>query len=107
MNAKAYLNVLKLPKDYQQMVWDRLIPVRNVRELDQLFNGVVRATPEDNPVIFELLDRSSKEEHFGAEQIRETLKPYLTKLREEQIEKAKEVIEEIEPIVRVPETPAC
>jgi ParB/RepB/Spo0J family partition protein len=104
-DVKAYLNVLKLPKEYQQMVWDRLIPVRDIRELDQLFNGVARATPEGNPEIFGLLDRSAREKHFGAEQIREAIKPYLTKLRKEQIEKAKEVMEAIEPTVTIPETP--
>jgi ParB/RepB/Spo0J family partition protein len=104
-DVKAYLNVLKLPEDYQEMVWDRVIPIRNVRELDQLFNGVTRVTLEKNPELFAMLDRSSKEKHFGAEQIREALKPYLTKFREEQIEKAKEAVEEIAPIVRVPETP--
>lgn len=104
-DVKAYLNVLKLPKEYQQMVWDRVIPIRNIRELNKLFNGVARATPEENPEIFELLDRSAREKHFGAEQIREAIRPYLAKLREEQIAKAKEVIEEIEPEVKAPETP--
>jgi len=104
-DVKAYLNVLKLPEDYQEMVWNRVIPIRDIRELDQLFNGVTRVTLKDNPELFEILDRSAREKHFGAEQIREALKPYLTKFREEQIEKAKEVVEEIEPIVRVPETP--
>ena len=104
-DVKAYLNVLKLPKEYQQMVWDRVIPIRNIRELGQLFNGVARATPEENPEIFELLDRSAGEKHFGAEQIREAIRPYLAKLREEQIAKAKEVIEEIEPEVKAPTTP--
>ena len=41
-DVKAYLNVLKLPENYQEMVWDRTIPIRNIRELDQLFNGVAR-----------------------------------------------------------------
>jgi ParB/RepB/Spo0J family partition protein len=104
-DVKAYLNVLKLPEDYQQMVWDRAIPIRNIRELEQFFNGVARATLKDNPELFEMLDRSARERHFGAEQIREAMKPYLTKFREEQIEKAKEAVEEIAPIVRVPETP--
>jgi len=104
-DVKAYLNVLKLPEDYQEMVWNRIIPIRNIRELDQLFSGVSRVTPEKNPQLFELLDRSSKEKHFGAEQIREAMKTYLTKLRKEQVKKATEIIEEIEPEVMVPETP--
>ena len=104
-DVKAYLNVFKLPEEYQQMVWDRVIPIRNIRELDQLFNRVARATPEENPEIFEILDRSTKERHFGAEQIREAIKPYLGKLREEQIEKAKEALVEVKPEVKIPETP--
>lgn len=104
-DVKAYLNVFKLPEEYQQMVWDRVIPIRNIRELDQLFNRVARATPEEIPEIFEILDRSAKERHFGAEQIREAIKPYLAKLREEQIEKAKEALAEVKPEVKIPETP--
>lgn len=103
-DVKAYLNVFKLPEEYQQMVWDRLIPIRNIRELEQLFNGVTRVTPEKNTEIFEILDRSAKERHFGAEQIREAIKPYLAKFRSEQIEKAKDALAEIKPEVKEPKT---
>ena len=89
----TYLNVFKLPDEYQQMVWDGVIPVRNIRELEQLFSDVERSTPEKNPELFELLDRSAKERYFGAEQIRESLKPYLARLRGEQVEKAKVTLE--------------
>lgn len=103
-DVKAYLNVFKLPGEYQEMIWNRVIPIRNIRELDQLFNRVSRATPRESPEIFDILDRSTKERHFGAEQIREVLKPYLAKLREEQIEKAKDALAEIKPEMEVPET---
>ena len=104
-DVKAYLNVFKLPEKYQQMVWDRDIPIRNIRELDQLFNRIARAIPEENPGIFELLDRSAMEKHFGAEQIREAIKPYLARLRKEQIQKAKEALTEFKPEIKTPETP--
>lgn len=104
-DVNAYLNVLKLPEDYQQMVWDGVIPIRNIRELGHFFEGVTRVTPEKNLELFGLLDRSAREKHFGAEQIREAIKPYLAKLREEQIEKAKEVLAEVKPEVEVPKTP--
>jgi len=103
--VKAYLNVFKLPDEYQQMVWDGAIPIRNILELEQFFNGVERSTPEANPEIFEILDRSARERYFGAEQIREAIKPYLAKWRAEQIEKAKEALAEVKPEVKVPETP--
>jgi ParB family chromosome partitioning protein len=41
----AYLNVFKLPKDYQQMIWDGVIAIGVIRELEQLFNGVEYSTP--------------------------------------------------------------
>lgn len=104
-DVKAYLNVFKMPEEYQQKVWNRVIPIRNIRELDQLFNKVARATPKENQEIFELLDRSARERHFGAEQIREAIKPYLTRLRKEQVEKAKRVLAEIVPEVKAPEAP--
>lgn len=42
--------------------------------------------PGEHPEIFEILDRSAREKHFGAEQIREAIKPTLAKLREESME---------------------
>lgn len=108
--VNAYLNIFKLPEEYQQMVWDTMIPIRNIQELEQLFNGGVRTPagkimPKDNPQIFEMLDRSAREKHFGAEQIRETIKPYLARLRKEQVEKAKEALAEVKPEVKPPEKP--
>jgi len=103
--VKAYLNVFKLPVDYQQMVWDRVIPIGVILELEQLFNGVQYCTPENNPEIFSILDRAAKVKGFGAMQAREALKPYLAKLREEEIKKAKEVLAKVKPKVEVPETP--
>ena len=103
--VKAYLNVFKLPKDYQQMVWDRLIPLGVILELEPLFNGVEYSTPEDNPEIFIVLDRAKKEKGFDFMQAREAMKPYLAKLRKEQVDKAKEALAEVEPEVKAPETP--
>jgi ParB/RepB/Spo0J family partition protein len=102
----AYLNVFKLPEEYQQMVWDSVIPIRNIQAIETLFSeGVTRVTRKDNAELFEMLDRSAKEKHFGAEQIQEALKPYLGKLREEQVEKAKEALAEVKPEVEAPRTP--
>lgn len=103
--VKAYLNVFKLPNDYQQMVWDRLIPLGVILELEPFFNGVEYSTPQDNPEIFVILDRAKKEKGFDFMQARETIKPYLAKLRKEQVEKAKEALAEVEPEVKAPETP--
>jgi len=101
----AYLNVFKLPEEYQQMVWDEIMPIRVIRVLEPLFSGVARATPKSNPEIFEHLDRVARSKHYGAEQIEEAMKPYLTKLREEEIEKAKKAVAEVKPEVKVPTTP--
>jgi hypothetical protein len=35
--VRAYLNVFKLPDEYQQMVWDREIPIRNIQAAERLF----------------------------------------------------------------------
>lgn len=104
-DVKAYLNVFKMPEEYQLMVWEKVIPIRNIRELDQLFNRVELATPEGNPEIFKILDRSVEEKHFGAEQIREALKPYLTRLRQEQIEQAQGLLAKVKPQLKAPKTP--
>jgi ParB/RepB/Spo0J family partition protein len=101
----AYLNVFKLPEEYQEMVWDRVIPIGVINALEPLFTGVTYVTPQRNPELFAILDRAAREKHFTQKEAQEAIKPYLTKLREEQIEKAKEVIEEIEPEVKKPETP--
>lgn len=103
--VKAYLNVFKLPKDYQQMVWDRLIPLGVILEIEPLFNSVEYSTPEHNPEIFIVLDRAKKEKGFDFMQAREAMKPYLAKLRKEQVDKAKEALAEVEPEVKAPETP--
>ena len=103
--VRAYLNVFKLPEDYQRMVWDRVIPIGVIRELEQLFNGLAYAIPQNNPEIFELLNRAATEKRFGQRAVREAVRGYLAKLREEQVERAKEAIAEIEPEVKPPETP--
>ena len=106
---KAYLNTFRIPDEYQQMVWDRVIPIGVVKELEVLFHSGVyppsgTLTPETAPEIFEILDRAAREKYFGQKEAQETIRPYLKRLREEQIEKAKTVIEEVEPELKVPET---
>lgn len=107
---KAYLHTFKLPDEYQQMVWDGVIPIGVVKELEVLFNSGVylpseRLTPEEAPEIFEILDRAAREKYFGQKEAQESIRPYLAKLRQEQVEKAKVAVERVEPEVRVPETP--
>ena len=101
----AYLNVFKLPEDYQRMVWDGAIPIRVIQSLEQLFNGVLRITIKNNPEIFVHLDKAYKEKYYSSEQIQEAIKPYLAKLRREQVDAAKNALEKIEPEVNSPETP--
>jgi ParB/RepB/Spo0J family partition protein len=108
--VKAYLNVFKLPDEYQQMAWDRVIPIGVVKELEVLFNSgrylpLDRLTPEKAPEIFEILDRAVKEKYFGQKEVQEAIRPYLTKFREERVEKAKEALAEVKPEVVVPKTP--
>ena len=107
---KAYLNTFRLPDEYQQMVWDRVIPIGVVKELEVLLNSGVyppseRLTSEKAPEIFEILDRASREKYFGQKEAQESIRPYLKRLRQEQVEKAKVAVERVEPEVRVPETP--
>lgn len=105
----AYINVFRLPDDYQAMVWDRIIPIRVIRELESLFSNASGErsplTGQTMPALFEILDRAAREKHFSAEQIKEALKPHLVKLREEAVEKAKEAVEDIDPTAKKPETP--
>ena len=103
--VRAYLNVFKLPDNYQQIVWDRVIPLGVVQELASLFSGVLYVTPENNPEVFIILDRARKEKGFDFMQAREALKPYLAKRRAEQVEQAKEALAEVEPELEPPETP--
>ena len=101
----AYLNVLKLPEKYQSLVWAREISIGVIHELEPLFNGVQRCTPESNPEIFEILEKAATRKGFSREAAREAIKPYLVKRREKEVEEAKKTLEEIEPQVKKPETP--
>ena len=103
--VKAYLNIFKLPKDYQQRVWDRVIPIGVIQALETLFNGVIYITPENNPEIFSILDRASTEKYFTQKEAQEALRPYLAKFRAEQVDAAKEALAELEPEVEIPKTP--
>jgi len=100
----AYLNVFKLPDNYQEMVWHGEIPLGAIQILESLFNGELYISPELNPQLFYHLDKSAKEKHYGQKEIGEALKPYLAKRRKEQIEAAKKVVEKLDLIVKSPET---
>jgi len=110
-DVSAYINVFRLPDDYQKMVWDRIIPVGVIRELESIFAGTYVPQnaqvykPSDAPELFALLDKAAREKNFGFMQVRESLKPILAKLQQEAIEKAKEVVKDIKPTVNKPETP--
>jgi hypothetical protein len=53
-------------------------------------------TPESSPAIFSILDRAKSEKGFDFIQARETIKPYLAKMRREQVEAAKEAVAKID-----------
>jgi len=72
--VRAYLNVFKLPEEYQQMVWDRVIGIGVIQELERFLNSVLYITPETNPEVFKLLDRAAKDKRFGQREIREAVK---------------------------------
>lgn len=105
-NINAYLNIFKLPKEYQKRVWDGIIPIRVIDALSSLLKeGVDVYTPENNPEIFIHLDKASKEKYYGKEEIQEAIKPYLAKIRNEQVKVAKKALAEIEPELEIPVTP--
>lgn len=99
----AYLNVLKLPDEYQEMVWNGKIPIKAIRELESLFKNEERSSKNTSPELFSMIDKVVAGE-LTAEQVREAVKPYLAKVREEKIEKAKEVLAEAKHEVKL-ETP--
>ncbi|MFQ6135107.1 MAG: ParB/RepB/Spo0J family partition protein, partial [Nitrososphaerales archaeon] len=101
--VKAYLNVFKLPEKYQELVWNREISIGIILELGSLLNG--EYSPLNRPEVLGILDRASKEKYFGARDVREIIKPYLARVRREQVEKAQQTLSEIEPEVKAPETP--
>lgn len=98
----AYLNVFKLPEEYQELVWAREIPIRVIRGLEKLFNGLTRVKSDSE--IIKLLDRAATEKHFTEEQVREAISPYLAKLRAARVKEAKETFEKVAPKVKPPET---
>ena len=102
--VKAYLNVFKLPEEYQQMVWAGELSIGVIRELDRLFNGVTYVTPKDTPEIFEIIDRAVSEKHFGFREAREAIKPHLARLREKEVREARKAVEKVVPKVKPPET---
>ncbi len=83
-----YLNVFKLPEEYQEAVWHGDIPVGNIRELEPLFRGGERAPPE----IIDWLDQ-----RLSHEDLHKALSPTLTRYKEQQVEKAQEAVGEVAP----------
>lgn len=90
-----YLNVFKLPEEYQEAVWQGEIPIGNIRELDPLFRGGTYASPE----VIDWLDQ-----RLSQPELRKALHPTLARFKEQQIQKAQEAVGEIAPEITL-ETP--
>jgi len=84
-----YLNVLKLPEQYQEMVWNGQIKMGIIRELQPLFSS-----GPYGPQITELLNKVVKQ-GWTQKQLREALKPTLKKIEQKKVEEAKKLIPEI------------
>ena len=90
-----YLNVFKLPEEYQEAVWGGHIPISNIRELGSLFNSGGNRLPE----ILQWLDQ-----RLPAAELRKALSPTLAKFKEQQVQKAQQAVGEISPEITL-ETP--
>lgn len=90
-----YLNVFKLPEEYQEAVWEGHIPISNIRELGPLFNSGGNQLPE----ILQWLDQ-----RLPATELRKALNPTLAKFKEQQVQKAQQAVGEISPEI-ILETP--
>lgn len=90
-----YLNVFKLPEEYQEAVWHGDIPIGNIAVLGPLFNSDGKRLPE----ILNLLDQ-----RLTREQLQRTVSPTLAKFKEQQVQKAQQAIGEIAPEIAL-ETP--
>lgn len=89
-----YVNVFKLPDDYQEAVWQGEIPIGNIRELESLFN-----VPHGTEKVIDWLDQ-----RLSSAELRKALSPTLARFKEQQIEKAQEAVGEIAPEIML-ETP--
>jgi len=90
-----YVNVFKLPDEYQEAVWHGDIPIGNVRALEPLFANVAYATPE---ILSWLDQRLSQPDLYKA------LSPTLAKFKQQQVQKAQEAVGEVIPDISL-ETP--
>jgi len=90
-----YLNVFKLPEEYQEAVWQGSIPIGNIRELEPLFGNGAYAPPK----VIDWLDQ-----RLSQPELRKALHPALAKFKERQIEKAQEAVGEVAPEITL-ETP--
>jgi len=93
----SYLNTLRLPEKYQEMVWNGQIGIGVIRELEPLF-----ASGEYSPKIAELLDHVV-EKGLSQKQLREALKPALKEIEEKKVEEAKKAVPEVEVKLETPE----
>jgi len=81
-----YLNVLKLPEKYQQLVWEGKIGLGIIRELMPLFNNISLVTQWLDKVVAENLTREDLKEALKSGERSpppEIVKPEMQKLREE------------------------
>lgn len=90
-----YLNVFKLPEEYQEAVWQGSIPIGNIRELEALLGSGAHAPPE----VINWLDQ-----RLSSPELRKALSPTLAKFKEQQVQKAQQAIGEIAPEIAL-ETP--
>ena len=100
MRVRAYLNVLKLPEKYQEIVWNNKdLSVSHIQELDSYFNSVVRTTEIVKKLDLILNRRLTRDE------FRMVLQPELEEIERKRVESAKEAVGKIDLIVKDPETP--
>lgn len=91
-NVLQYLNVFKLPTEYQEAVWAGDIPIGNIKALEKFFNGGPWG-PQDAVA---WLDQRLSTLQLGA-----AINPSLVKFRESQVQKAQEAVGEIEPEIKL------
>lgn len=89
-----YLNVFKLPNEYQEAVWQGDIPIGNIKELESLFN-----VPHGTEKVIDWIDQ-----RLPSSELRKALSPTLAKFKEQQIQKAQEAVGEVLPDISL-ETP--
>ena len=92
-----YLHILMLPKEprnYEQLVWDGVLRMGHIHELAEYFNeeGVRHRTELVNWLEQTII------QGYTAEKLHEVRKPYLKKIKDEQIKAAREAAEKAVPV---------